>query len=392
MALQPATGARDLNPKQVQQNQELREQLAVVYRHWGYDEVSPPQVERLDTLMAGGAIASHDVVRLVSDDPLGLRPEMTASIARAACTRLKDRTRPLRLWACGTIFESRTAEEGGLCIEEKLHSGVELFGIKELGAELELLTLLLQAMNALSLDAEHQPRLLIGHTSLMDLALAPINAQSRERIRTCLVQYDRLGLEAMEIESSTLKELVDLLDCRGQPKEILELLEGHFGNQQVLADLKRLFEHLSPLADEQSIAIQLDPTFHPHHELYDGLVFQVVCQGISAPVVIARGGRYDGLVQRCGEVEKNAAGVGFSFCLDDIRNLPASTSDEKPKQDSILICWSKNSSLEKALLKQKNWHAHGRIALCDLTACNDRTEAEQKLERSNCSSFDWLID
>jgi ATP phosphoribosyltransferase regulatory subunit len=61
MALQPATGARDLNPKQVQQNQYLREQLATVYRHWGYDEVSPPQVERLDTLMAGGAIASHDV-------------------------------------------------------------------------------------------------------------------------------------------------------------------------------------------------------------------------------------------------------------------------------------------------------------------------------------------
>ena len=100
MALQPATGARDLNPKQVQQNQYLREQLAIVYRHWGYDEVSPPQVERLDTLMAGGAIASHDVVRLVADDPLGLRPEMTASIARAACTRLKDRTRPLRLCAC----------------------------------------------------------------------------------------------------------------------------------------------------------------------------------------------------------------------------------------------------------------------------------------------------
>ena len=125
MALQPAAGARDLNPLQVEGNRVLSERLAAVYRLWGYDEVSPPRVERLDTLMAGDAIAINDVVRLVADDPLGLRPEMTASIARAACTRLASRSRPLRLWASGTVFQSRSADEGGQFIEENLHSGVE---------------------------------------------------------------------------------------------------------------------------------------------------------------------------------------------------------------------------------------------------------------------------
>ena len=392
MALQPATGARDLNPKQVQQNQYLREQLATVYRHWGYDEVSPPQVERLDTLMAGGAIASHDVVRLVADDPLGLRPEMTASIARAACTRLKDRPRPLRLCACGTIFESRTAEEGGLCIEEKLHSGVELFGVRDLAAELELLTLLLEAMDALPLLGEHQPQLLVGHTSLMELVLAPFEQPIREEIRSCLIQYDRLGLEAMELEALDLKRLVNLLDCRGTPNKILELLADSFGSQSVLTDLKRLFVHLSPLAEQQSLALQLDPTFHPHHQLYDGLVFQLVCQGVSAPVVIARGGRYDGLVERCGESDENAGGVGFSFCLDDIRDLPGSNSDNTKTESSILICWSDDLSLEKALLKQTRWHAEGKVAQCDLKSCRDRQEAEKRLQLSGCNTIDWLSD
>ena len=392
MALQPATGARDLNPKQVQQNQYLREQLATVYRHWGYDEVSPPQVERLDTLMAGGAIASHDVVRLVADDPLGLRPEMTASIARAACTRLKDRPRPLRLCACGTIFESRTAEEGGLCIEEKLHSGVELFGVKDLAAELELLTLLVEAMNALPLLGEHQPRLLVGHTSLMELVLAPFEQPIREEVRSCLIQYDRLGLEAMGLEALDLQRLVNLLDCRGTPETILELLKESFGSQQVLTDLKRLFVHLSPLAEQQSLALQLDPTFHPHHQLYDGLVFQLVCQGVSAPVVIARGGRYDGLVERCGESEVNAGGVGLSFCLDDIRDLPGSSTDNAKAESSILICWSDDLSLEKALLKQTRWHAKGKVAQCDLKSCRDRQEAEERLQLSGCNTMDWLSD
>jgi ATP phosphoribosyltransferase regulatory subunit len=392
MALQPATGARDLNPKQVQQNQYLREQLATVYRHWGYDEVSPPQVERLDTLMAGGAIASHDVVRLVADDPLGLRPEMTASIARAACTRLKDRPRPLRLCACGTIFESRTAEEGGLCIEEKLHSGVELFGVKDLAAELELLTLLVEAMNALPLLGEHQPQLLVGHTSLMELVLAPFEQPIREEVRSCLIQYDRLGLEAMGLEALDLQRLVNLLDCRGTPETILELLKESFGSQQVLTDLKRLFVHLSPLAEHQSLALQLDPTFHPHHQLYDGLVFQLVCQGVSAPVVIARGGRYDGLVERCGESEVNAGGVGLSFCLDDIRDLPGSSTDNAKAESSILICWSDDLSLEKALLKQTRWHAEGKVAQCDLKPCRDRQEAEKRLQLSGCNTMDWLSD
>ena len=96
MALQPASGARDLNPQQVEHNQVLRVRLAEVYRQWGYDEVSPPQVERMDTLKAGGGINSTDIVRLVADEPLGLRPEMTASIARAATTRLAQCARPLR--------------------------------------------------------------------------------------------------------------------------------------------------------------------------------------------------------------------------------------------------------------------------------------------------------
>ena len=95
MALQPAAGARDLNPHQVETNRNITERLARVFRLWGYDEVSPPRVERMKTLMAGGAIASRDIVRLVADDPLGLRPEMTASIARAACTRLATRPRPM---------------------------------------------------------------------------------------------------------------------------------------------------------------------------------------------------------------------------------------------------------------------------------------------------------
>ena len=56
MALQPAAGAKDLNPREVERNRQISDQLAAVYRLWGYQEVAPPSFERLDTLEAGGGI------------------------------------------------------------------------------------------------------------------------------------------------------------------------------------------------------------------------------------------------------------------------------------------------------------------------------------------------
>ena len=55
MALQPAAGVRDLNPREVERQRRLCELLAEVYRLWGYQEVAPPTIERLDTLQIGRA-------------------------------------------------------------------------------------------------------------------------------------------------------------------------------------------------------------------------------------------------------------------------------------------------------------------------------------------------
>ena len=110
MVLQPAAGARDLNPREVEQNREICAALAEVYRLWGYQQVDPPSVERVDTLEAGGGIEAQELVLLASGERLGLRPELTASIARAASTRMAQLPRPLRLWTNGTIFRSSTGD------------------------------------------------------------------------------------------------------------------------------------------------------------------------------------------------------------------------------------------------------------------------------------------
>lgn len=392
MALQPASGVRDLNPQQVQRNHELRETLAEVFRLWGYEEVSPPRIERMDTLKAGGAIDSRDIVRLVSDEPLGLRPEMTASIARAACTRFQDRQRPLRLWSHGTVFEGRQADEGGLCIEENLHCGVELFGASGVEAELELLTLLMASLKALSLPVSDTPRLLIGHTGLMQLLLKDVDEQLRPAFRACLTRLDRLELRELVSSTPEHAHLVHWLDQRGTPVDVLGQLQQTFPDATVLDQLTRLVSHLSPLAEETGVGLQLDPTFQPLYELYDGVVFQLVCQGVSSPVVIARGGRYDGVVRRLGACGKDATGLGFSFCVDDLRDLPGALSIPSDRPERCLVCYSEQRTVEEALLAQATCHQRGLQCQLDHRPCATRAEAEDRVTAAGCNSLHWVGD
>ncbi len=175
---------------------------------------------------------------------------------------------------------------------------------------MELLSLLMASIAALKLDPSTRPRLLLGHTQLMELILSPYEGSKRDAVRSALIHFDRLAVETMELLPNERQTLLALMECRGTPTDVLQQLQQLFGQQPVFNDLDRLCTLLSKTAEEQAVVLQLDPSFQPQFELYTGLVFQLVCNGRSAPVVLARGGRYDELVQRCGAPQNQAFGAG----------------------------------------------------------------------------------
>ncbi|HBE31580.1 MAG TPA: ATP phosphoribosyltransferase regulatory subunit, partial [Cyanobacteria bacterium UBA11368] len=56
MVHQPPVGARDLLPLDVAQKRWIENRLQQVFHGWGYHRIITSTIERLDTLMAGGAI------------------------------------------------------------------------------------------------------------------------------------------------------------------------------------------------------------------------------------------------------------------------------------------------------------------------------------------------
>jgi ATP phosphoribosyltransferase regulatory subunit len=394
MALQPAAGVRDLNPGEVEQNRSICAQLSAVYRRWGYQQLTPPSVERSDTLEAGGAINEREIVRLVSGEPLGLRPELTAPIARAACTRLASQPRPLRLWSEGTIFRSWLGEGGAQRIQEQLQSGVELLGEPSAAAEAELLRLLLAAVGSLGLDQRHRPRLLLGHHGLLSLLLERLPEPVRPAARTALSGLDALSLASLPLGEEQHLWLQELSRLRGAPAQVLETLAVWLGQHPLLTSLAATLELVMPAAERHGVSLQLDPTFQPHFSLYDGLVLKLVCQGSDAPEAIASGGRYDALVGRFCPPEARqanlACGVGFGFDIEAIRELAG--QGEWPAQSSKrhLVSFSERAGLAAALDALETLHAAGLVAELHGQPLVDRAAAEALASQRGCGAVEFL--
>ena len=390
MALQPAAGARDLNPREVDGNRWLCDQLAEVYRLWGYAEVSPPLVERLETLEAGGGINDRELVRLAADDPLGLRPEMTASIARAACTRLASRPRPLRLWSSGTVFRSAPSDSGQPRLEERLQSGVELLAAADQSAsaaDVELLGLLLACLRRLGIGAAQQPTLLLGHHAVLTALLDQVPASQRLATRQALISYDPLALASLELPAHQRQALQQLMRLRGEPEKVLYQLEQQLGPSPLLDQLADTLKVMAPLAAAQGVRLQLDPSFQPHFDLYDGLVLKLVCQGPEAPVAIASGGRYDALVTRFGGA---AAGLGFGFDVEAIRELLGTEATAPQRAATTLVAYGDAARLADALAAQEELHAEGVRAELLHQGCASEAEAQAIAAERGCASVRWL--
>ncbi len=390
MTLQPASGARDLNPQQVRKNHLIASKLSSLYQLWGYERISPPHIERLDTLMAAGGISNNEILKIVSDEPLGLRPEITASIVRAASTRFNEYERPLRFWSTGTSFKCNQSIDGGIDIEESFQSGVELIGTKAINAEIELLSLLIESLKIIEIDQEYKMTLLIGNTYLLELILSSFDSTRIDEIKNILCDLDYIALGKLDIKDEQRIFINKILNMRGKPEKILTDLKNIYGSNSYIENLKELFTIIEPLAQEKGIEVQLDPTLGTKYKLYSGLTFSLVSSSPSAPVIIAKGGRYDDLVKKFSSSDNNCFGIGFSISIDKIRELVSSREEMKVNNEKVLIAYKQSASLYKALKQQKEWHNKGIISIISHEPLKTNDETNQLLKSNRCTKIEWI--
>jgi ATP phosphoribosyltransferase regulatory subunit len=340
MVYQPPIGARDLFPLDVAQKRWIEDRLQQVFHRWGYHRIITPTLERLDTLMAGGAINPSTVIQLQDRDGdfLGLRPELTASIARAAVTRLAGVPYPQRLYYNANVF--RQAERGSTRQHEFYQAGVELIGAGGVAADAEILLLLLESLRNLGLN---DSAIILGEAGLTRSLLSVFPAALRPAVRQAIAHLDRIGLEALPLSAEQQQRALLLFDLRGQPMDVLQqasALNLEEEQRATVNRLKALIELLQTTQSEgaDSPRLILDLSLIQTFDYYTGIVFEAV--SASGQQVLGQGGRYDQLLGLYHPKQESQPGIGFVLNIEELHQtllptgcLPAQT----PASDWLVV-------------------------------------------------------
>ncbi len=381
------TDIKEIKLADVKNNSNIINNLNSIYKLWGYEEVSPSFINTLETIKGRGVIEENQLVGIVSNYSLCLRPEMTTSIVKLSSTRLINKKRPIRLFTNGMVFDKKQNNKNSFKLHEKLQSGIELIGYDTKYPEIEVINILFDAIDNINLKDGCNLVLLVSTTKIMDLILNKYKNNNFEEIKKSLVNFDQDNLSKLGIDEDDKYILKDLLFTRGEPITILKKLKNTYGNSKTLDGLNYLFETLSKISNKYGVKLQLDPTFQPHLNLYEGIVFQLIGDDGKNKCVIAKGGRYDELVRYFNPNEKIINGIGFTISIDILRNL---IREEKKNKTKFLLMFKDSYLLEKAMNEQKVLQKRGNIAVLHLNPCDDLAKADQIMKENNCSEILWV--
>ncbi|MBW4640652.1 MAG: ATP phosphoribosyltransferase regulatory subunit [Gloeocapsa sp. UFS-A4-WI-NPMV-4B04] len=335
MVYQSPAGARDLLPLDVAQKRWIEDRLQQVFHRWGYHRIITSTLERLDTLMAGGAIDRSTVIQLQADEEeLGLRPELTASIARTAVTRMAGTTYPQRLYYNANVFR-RTRETNHNRQQEFYQAGVELLGAREWLADAEVLLLLAECLNEIGLN---QWRLVLGQAGIARSLLSPFPDAIQDKVRTAIAHLDRVTLETMPLSDELRSRALLIMDLRGHPADVLQKvasLDLDLPQQEALNHLKSLIELLNQcfpvqLGQSDHFPLILDLSLIQTIDYYTGIVFEVVSNSDQARI-LGQGGRYDQLLGLYHPQAETIPGIGFALNIEDLHQVLLS-NNQLPQQ------------------------------------------------------------
>lgn len=407
---QPPTGGRDLLPLDVVQKRWIEDRLEQVFQRWGYHRIITSTVETMDTLMAGGAIERVEVIELqlgqAGQQRLGLRPELTASIARAAVTRLASVTYPQRLYYNANVF--RRLAQGSQGNQQEYHqAGIELLGASGLMADAETLLLAADCLSALNIS---NTSIVIGEAALTYSLLSVFPEDIRETVRRHIAALDLVALEEMTLSDELRDRIYDLMSLRGEaPAVLTKLSKLHLTDDQ-----KAIVDRLSSLIDLLSLEksqgtnippLVLDLSLIRPFDYYTGIVFEIASS--ASKQTLGQGGRYDELLAvydtRSTEAAKGFPGVGFVLNIEQLQQELASSGQlpsQTPQSDWLIVPEDESAAAAALAYAQKARQSSGvsqngtaqtlvRVEMClDLSQSKDEVRAIAR--KRNISRIAWI--
>lgn len=298
-------GMEDTLPPEIEKWQWLEEKTRVFFESHFFKEIRTPIVEYTE-LFQRSVGESSDIVNkeMFSFEDRGgrkvtLRPEMTASVARAVIEKgLLKQAKSLRLYYMGPMFRAERPQAGR---KRQFHQiGAEIVNEEEVEADFECIKLLCDFLKFIGLknykfrvndlgDLETQKKMAQG--------LAEYFATVKEKLcKDCQWRLTKNVLRIFDCKVSSCRPLIDPVPW------------------EKLAPVSDAFKRLLELLDREGIPFTMNRQLVRGLDYYNGPVFECVAEGLGAQDAVAGGGRYDRLHADLGGAR--AFCTGFSIGME----------------------------------------------------------------------------
>ncbi|MXX98690.1 MAG: ATP phosphoribosyltransferase regulatory subunit, partial [Gammaproteobacteria bacterium] len=275
----------------------MRRRIVDLFDSWGYELVSPPLVEFLESLVAPNEdellLQTFKLTDQLSGKTLGMRADMTPQIARIDAHAL-SRNKINRLCYCGTVLKTKPESVGAS--RAPIQFGAEVYGHDGIESTVEIIQLML---TTLKLAGAEQILLSLGHVGIylelvkaaklkptQNIELIPLlHAKAKHEIYTYLKE--------VQVPKQQIEWFADLCDLHGDI-DVLQEARSRYGSVSdkittLLDELQFIADGLSANTDKLLFDLSELPCYH-----YEaGIVFSAFVLEIQKEV--ARGGCYDGV-------------------------------------------------------------------------------------------------
>ncbi len=321
-------GTLDLLPDQLIKWQNVEKIILEQLFRSSVKEIRTPILEMTELFMRGIGegtdVVSKEMYTFLDrgDRSCTLRPEGTASVARALIQNGISKKPPQKLWYMGPMFRYERPQAGR---QRQFHQlGVEFVGFESLRSDVEIITLAWDILKKIGIK-----ELNLEINSLGD-------NDDRSNFQKSFLKWLEVNKNSLDIDSQNRigKNPLRILDTKNvQTKKILE-------------EAPRLVDFLSEKSLERYLTIkeQLKLLKIPYVEnlnlvrgldYYSHTAFEITSGALGSQATVCGGGRYDNLISQMGGSETPA--IGFAIGLERLILLAGKQLEENRGKDIYIV-------------------------------------------------------
>ncbi len=313
MKLQPVRGTRDIIAEEARLFREIENRFMEIAKIYDFSEIETPIFEFTSvfkrTLGDASDIVNKEMYTFEdrSGDSLTLRPEGTASVARAVISNSLLRDLPLKLFYSGPMFRHERPQKGRY--RQFRQFGVELIGVENPLADIEVIAFAWDFFKSFNLLS----KVVLEINTIGDV-------ESRENYKKSLVDYFSRHKEKLSPESQErlTHNPLRILDSKDESDKEIILKAPPFSDH-LNSESQMIFKNVLEGLSELGIQYHINPRLVRGLDYYSHTVFEFTTQHLGAQNAVLSGGRYNHLIEQMGG--PSTPGVGWAAGTDRLSLL-----------------------------------------------------------------------